>query len=137
MHPPRAGAFLISAESEDTMKILIIEDEHAIRADMIEVLHYENFEVYDAANGSEGVKLAREHLPDLILCDIRMPGITGFDVFQALQWQSETAAIPFIFLTAFVDADLREQAEALGVVHYLTKPFRLEELLELVNSFRK
>jgi CheY-like chemotaxis protein len=119
------------------MKILIIEDEHAIRADMVEVLHYENFEVWDAANGGDGLKLARLHLPDLILCDIRMPGISGFDVFTALTWDAATAAIPFIFLTAFADADLREQAEALGVVHYLVKPFQIPDLLELVNSFRK
>ena len=89
----------------DTMnalrKILVVEDEQSLRKDIIEMLSYEGFEVIGAENGRVGIEQAREHLPDLIICDIMMPEVDGYSVLDELRKETQTAAIPFIFLFAF------------------------------------
>ncbi|MCL1475922.1 putative bifunctional diguanylate cyclase/phosphodiesterase [Argonema antarcticum] len=115
-------------------KILVIEDEAAIRDNILELLETENYEGIGAANGSIGIHLAQEHTPDLILCDVRMPKIDGHGVLEALRHDPITAAIPFIFLTAQADkTDLRQGME-LGADDYLTKPCTSEELLRAIAS---
>jgi signal transduction histidine kinase len=110
-------------------KILVIEDEMSVRDNIVELLDAENFETVAAENGVEGVKRAREELPDLILCDVMMPHLDGYGVLEALQSDRATATIPFIFLTAKAEkADTRKGME-LGADDYLTKPFTIEELL--------
>ncbi|RMH69927.1 MAG: hybrid sensor histidine kinase/response regulator [Gemmatimonadetes bacterium] len=114
--------------------ILAIEDEYAIREAIKSVLSYEGFDVISARNGLEGVELAKKYLPDLILCDIMMPGLDGYEVIAELQKFQATATIPFVFLTARVDkTDLRRGME-LGADDYLMKPFRADELLAAVRT---
>lgn len=113
-------------------KILVIEDEQALRENLMCLLDAENFEVFGAANGSTGVELAKAHLPDVIICDVMMPLIDGFGVLNSLRSTPITATIPFIFLTAKVDKmDLRQGME-LGADDYLTKPFSRKELLAAI-----
>ncbi|MBD2312340.1 EAL domain-containing protein [Desertifilum sp. FACHB-1129] len=114
-------------------KILIIEDELPIRANILELLEAEDFEVLEAANGQEGVNLAKQHQPDLILCDIMMPILNGYEVLKLLQEDSETAIIPVILLTAKADnLDIRRGMQ-LGADDYLTKPCTPDELLQAVE----
>jgi len=115
-------------------KILVIEDEQKMRLRIQEILTYEGFETMGAANGHIGVQLAKEHLPDLILCDIVMPELNGYGVLAELRRDPLTVTIPFIFLTAKTAMnDLREGMN-LGADDYLTKPFMIDELLATINT---
>lgn len=115
-------------------KILVIEDEPSVRANILELLEAEDFEAVGAENGFMGAMWAQEYLPDLIICDVMMPEVDGYEVLSALRQVPTTAAIPFIFLTAMVDkADIRQGMD-LGADDYLTKPFTRAELLGAIAS---
>ena len=115
-------------------KILVIEDQPLVRANILEILELEEFDVVGAENGFFGTLWAQEHLPDLIICDVMMPEIDGYQVLGALRQNSTTATIPFIFLTAMADkADIRRGME-LGADDYLTKPFTTNELLTAIAT---
>lgn len=114
-------------------KILVIEDEEAIRENILELLEAENFEGIGAINGKVGIKLAIEKIPDLILCDMMMPEVDGYGVIKALRSEPLTATIPFIFLTAKADkVDVRTGME-LGADDYITKPCTPQELLKAIT----
>lgn len=115
-------------------KILVIEDEKFIRENILDLLQGENFNAIGAANGREGVRIAQEQLPDLIICDILMPELNGYEVLKTLQQNSITARIPFIFLTAKMSKTEVRQGMTLGADDYLTKPFSLEELLNAISA---
>ena len=80
--------------------LLLIEDNFDVRENTAEILELANYKVWTAANGKEGVELAKKHLPDLIICDIMMPELDGYGVLHILSHDKKTAVIPFIFLTA-------------------------------------
>ncbi|GAB4383223.1 MAG: hypothetical protein Kow00121_44730 [Elainellaceae cyanobacterium] len=115
-------------------KILVIEDEAQPREIFLRCLTFEGFLALAAESGTEGVKLAKSYLPDLIVCDIMMPDLDGYSVLSILHQDPTTAAIPFIFLTAKVTmADLRQGME-LGADDYLTKPCTVEQFLSAVTT---
>ncbi len=117
-----------------TKKVLVIEDAHSLRRDIIEMLGFEGYDAYGAENGLIGVERARELNPALIICDIMMPGLDGYGVLEALRSETTTSMIPFIFLTARTDrVDIRQGME-LGADDYLTKPFTAAELLKTVHT---
>ncbi len=114
-------------------KVLIVEDDPMLRNNISDVLELSGFEVVSAADGAQGVRVARAQLPDVIVCDVRMPGLDGYGVLRALQQDPATAAIPLIFLTAKAEnADRRAGLEA-GAAGYITKPFAIAELVEAVT----
>lgn len=115
-------------------KILVIEDDQAVRENLLELLESENFDVLGAENGILGVQLAREVIPDLILCDVMMPELDGHGVIQILRGNPTTAMIPFIFLTARADKLDFRQGMDLGADDYLTKPCTADELLRAVAT---
>lgn len=120
-------------EDKKVKKILVIEDEPPVRANILELFEAEDFEVVSAENGFVGTLWALEHIPDLIICDVMMPEIDGYEVLRVLRQDPVTATIPFIFLTAMADkADIR-QGMNLGADDYLTKPFTRAELLGAVS----
>lgn len=115
-------------------KILIIEDADSIRELITEILMNEGFQAIAASNGQQGLQLANTEFPDLIICDIMMPGLDGYGVLEQLRQNPKTVIIPFIFLTAKSGKkDLREGMQ-LGADDYLTKPFTEDELLNSVRS---
>lgn len=115
-------------------KILLIEDEPQMRKNMQLILRREGFEVVAAADGSEGILLAKRELPDLILCDVMMPEVDGYGVLGALRAERATETVPFIFLTAKGDkADIRSGMN-LGADDYLTKPVSVDDLLAAIQS---
>jgi len=114
-------------------RILIIEDDPAIRTQMAQVLRFEGFEALEAANGKLGVAAAASTLPDLIVCDIMMPELDGFGVLQALRENQRTAMIPFIFLTALVASQDRRHGMEEGADDYLTKPYNPAALVGSVR----
>jgi EAL domain-containing protein (putative c-di-GMP-specific phosphodiesterase class I)/FixJ family two-component response regulator len=113
-------------------RILIVEDNPDISSLTKDLLELEGFEVAIADNGREGVALARQQQPDLVLCDIMLPELDGYGVLMALRQHPASAMIPFIFLTAKAGkADLRRGMQ-LGADDYLTKPFTSQELLDAI-----
>ncbi|MCK6603430.1 MAG: response regulator [Ignavibacteriaceae bacterium] len=115
-------------------RILVIEDEDSIRETITDILEAENYEVFSAENGAAGIDLAREVLPDLILCDVMMPGLSGFDVLAQLRKETPTEATPFIFLTARSEKESLREGMNLGADDYLTKPFTIEDLLAAIKA---
>ena len=114
--------------------ILVIEDEEFVRENILELLDAEGFQAFGAENGKIGFELAKVKVPDLILCDVMMPGLDGYGVLTALRQDSVLASIPFIFLTAKASkSDLRQGME-LGADDYLTKPFTRAELLGAIGT---
>ncbi|HAJ60285.1 MAG TPA: hybrid sensor histidine kinase/response regulator [Cyanobacteria bacterium UBA8543] len=115
-------------------RILVIEDQPSVRENILDLLDAENFEVFGAADGKTGVELAKAKVPDLIICDVMMPELDGFEVLDSLRKDLETATIPFIFLTAKVEKTDWRQGMELGADDYLTKPFTAVELLGAIAT---
>jgi CheY-like chemotaxis protein len=115
-------------------KILVIDDNEAIRYSLEILLNAEEFEVVSAANGTVGIQLACKQHPDMILCDVLMPGMSGYEVLKTLQQTPATATIPFIFLTAMVDKNILQQSGSAQGSSYLIKPFTRDELLGIVTT---
>ena len=113
--------------------ILLIEDNNDIRENTCELLELEGYEVIFAVNGKIGLALAKEKKPDIILCDIWMPETDGYEVFNGLSSDAETANIPFIFLTASVEKKEIAAGYAMGAKGYIRKPFDTKELLDTVE----
>lgn len=114
--------------------ILLIEDNKDMRENIAEILELSKFKVYTAANGKEGVEQAQKNKPDLIVCDIMMPVLDGYGVIHLLAKNSETANIPFIFLTAKAERSDFRKAMEMGADDYVTKPFDDVELLNAIES---
>ncbi len=114
--------------------VLAIEDETDIREIIVEILTEEGFEVLEAENGQQGVKLAIDRVPDLVVCDISMPELDGYGVLKRLRENPQTKMTPFIFLTAKVTKDDLREGMNLGADDYLTKPFSVAELLGAVEA---
>ena len=115
-------------------KLLIIEDEVEIRCNLLELLKLEGYSVVGADNGMTGLIGAMEHTPDLIICDVMMPKLDGYDVLRALRQEPKTMGIPFIFLTALTNKSDIRRGMVLGADDYLTKPFTRSEVLSAVES---
>jgi DNA-binding response OmpR family regulator len=116
------------------IKILIIEDNQDVRENTAEILELANYEVYTAEDGEKGVAMAKLIQPDIIICDIMMPELNGYDVLLHLNKDKKTAGIPFIFLTAKTERTDVRKGMNLGADDYLTKPFEESELLDAVAS---
>jgi DNA-binding response OmpR family regulator len=114
--------------------ILVIEDEATILENILETLEFGEFTAFGAQDGQTGIKLARLHLPDLILSDIMLPEMDGYQVLAELRSDPTTASIPFIFMSAMTDRETSRQAMERGANGYLTKPFTPAELLIAVRT---
>ncbi|MDX2160061.1 MAG: response regulator [bacterium] len=122
------------AQNSAPPRILVVEDAHSLRRDIVEMLGFEGYQVFDAENGKRGVERAREVFPDLIICDIMMPIMSGLEVLAELRADKATATIPFIFLTARTDkSDIRMGMQS-GADDYVTKPFTAAELIAAVKA---
>ena len=109
--------------------ILVVDDDRLVLATLAHGLSQAGYDVIDADNGDEAILLARAHRPDLALLDIRMQGMSGFDVAAYLR---EYCQMPFMFLSAFSDEQTAAQVKALGAVAYLVKPLDIGQILPVV-----
>ena len=115
-------------------KVLLVEDDTVLRESTAELLELSNYQVFTAPNGIIGVQIALEEKPDVVVCDIMMPGMDGYAVLKALSENELTRSIPFIFLSAKTERrDVRKGME-LGADDYLTKPFEEAELIGAIES---
>ena len=115
-------------------KILVIEDESSLRKGICDVLSFEGYEVLEAENGIFGYEMTVVNMPDLILCDIMMPEMDGYDLLKLVRNNEATKLIPFVFLTALAErTDVRAGME-LGSDDYISKPFTRDELIKVVET---
>ena len=112
-------------------KILVVDDDRLVLATLSYGLTQAGFEVIDADNGDDAILLAREHRPELALLDIRMEGLTGFDVAAYLR---EFLQTPFMFLSAFADEATVAKVKELGAVAYLVKPLDISQIVPAVEA---
>lgn len=113
-------------------KILVVDDEPVIRDSIAEILHLHGYQVLTASNGIEGLEAIRQEIPDLIISDIMMPEMNGYQFYQRVRSNSEWLWIPFIFLSAKREGEDIRFGKELGVEDYLKKPIDAEDLLAAV-----
>ena len=114
--------------------VLLIEDDIALRENTAELIELSGFHVLTAPNGKIGIDIAKNKLPNIIVCDIMMPEIDGYGVLEALTGYNETSQIPFIFLSAKTEHKEIRKGMNLGADDYLTKPFDEDELISAIES---
>ena len=114
--------------------ILLIDDEDIMRALTATALELEGYAVHQAPDGKTGVAMAREHRPDIILCDVMMPLMDGYEVLAALRADPILCQIPFIFLTAKGEKKDLRLGMVSGADDYLTKPVGIEDLLSAIQA---
>ncbi|MGH7482187.1 MAG: response regulator [Longimicrobiales bacterium] len=115
--------------------VLIVEDNEDNRIVYTTILAHHGYEVLEAKNGEEGIQIARDHHPDLILMDISVPVIDGWKATKILKEDHDTAAIPVIALTAHALAEDRETARSVGCDGYLAKPCEPRTVVAEVEKF--
>ena len=113
--------------------ILVIEDQASIRANLLELLTEEGFDVFGFEKGFTGMMWALKHFPDLIICDIMLPDMDGYSILSQLRDYPTMANVPFIFLTAKADKSSIFEGMYLGADEYITKPFKRIELLQAIE----
>ena len=113
--------------------ILILEDEIEFRETLSSLLRDQGYEVVEVTTAEEGLKKIDEKIPDLIIADIKLPGIDGFDFFYELRKNAAYCIIPFVYLTAFNNLEAAKRAKQEGAADYITKPFELDYLITHVR----
>ncbi|MDP2885662.1 MAG: response regulator [Ignavibacteria bacterium] len=114
--------------------ILIIDDNSIERQTVQRALQKAGYTALAATDGTTGIEIAKEHLPDLIICDINMPELSGFDTLKMLKEDPQIKGIPFVFITGSVEAMAGKLGRQLGAEEYIEKPFSFSKLLAIVNS---
>jgi len=120
-----------------TARILVVDDDRLLRQMVRDQLEIADFAVGEAVDGADGLAQAAAFHPDLILLDLMMPDLDGYTVCRSLKAEQTTRAIPVIFLTVSSDLGLNRQAYAAGAAACLTKPFRREALLAVIQTTLK
>jgi CheY-like chemotaxis protein len=114
--------------------VLIVEDNMANVPHVRDYLAFKGFDVHVAVGGLEGVQMAEKLLPDVVLMDIQMPGVSGLDAIKLIREGTAAPDVPIIALTALAMDSDRERCLATGASHYLSKPYSVRALLELIES---
>lgn len=113
-------------------KVLVIEDATDTLTSLLDLIESQGFQAIGAKNGLIGLQLANEQMPDLIISDINMPEMNGYEVLEALRQNTKTARIPFIFLSGEEGNAARRLGLELGAADYLTKPVVNKQLMEAI-----
>lgn len=115
-------------------KVLLVEDENNLRANIAEILMMNNFDVITAENGKKGLDLLQHNSPDIIISDIYMPEMSGFEFYDKLQQTSNLKSIPFIFLSARAELQDIRTGMNMGADDYITKPVKHTDLINCINT---
>lgn len=118
-------------------RILVIEDDEKVQESIIDLLEIRGYEILRASNGKDGLELAMDKRPDLILCDVMMASVNGFSVLTSIRSQSQFEKTPFVFLSALSEQKYIEQGLSKGANRYIVKPFRAEELFNAIDELTK
>ena len=123
----------LPADRTKPARVLLVDDDASIRRLCSLSLRSVGIEVLEAEDGQRGLEQARRERPDLVLMDVMMPGLDGFELARALRGHESTRAIPFMFLSGEPAQENRARARGLGALAYLTKPFSPTELAKRVT----
>lgn len=126
---------MVSMNNADTPIILVVDDEAMNRELLEAILHIEHYQVYVARDGQTALQAVADHQPDLILLDVRMPDLSGFEVCEQLRSNPTTAHIPIVLLSGFDESEERERGMNAGADLYLARPFGADTLLTVVRRF--
>lgn len=118
-------------------KILIVDDEQDIVDSLQFVLEASGFDCFCAYNGEDGLRMAREVLPDLIILDVMMPKINGYKICRLLKYDNKYKNIPILMVTARSQEEDKLIGEETGVDEYITKPFELDDIVKKVEGYLK
>jgi two-component system response regulator (stage 0 sporulation protein F) len=113
-------------------KLLIVDDQNGIRILLMEVFSNEGYETYQASNGKLALDIVRSASPDLVLLDMKIPGMDGLDILKHIK--SIDSTIKVIMMTAYGELDMIKEATDLGAIMHFTKPFDIDELRTAVNN---
>lgn len=116
-------------------KVVLVEDNRNIRENATEMLELAKYKVYAAADGQEAMQIIRSQRPSLILCDIYMPVMDGYEVLEKVKEDPVLNSIPVVFLTALSEEAEVKKGLEMGAVHYIVKPFDDDELLKVVAAY--
>jgi two-component system sensor histidine kinase/response regulator len=116
------------------VQILVVEDDEAIRATMLDILEFNGYATLHAANGPDGLAMARRHRPDVVLTDIKMPGMDGFELIKAMRADEGTRATPIIIVSASVAPEQMRAGMDLGAEDFLVKPFTEDQVLSSIRA---
>jgi DNA-binding response OmpR family regulator len=119
----------------DKNHIFFVEDEPELLDSIAQFLRDQGYQVDAFPNAELALALLRKTVPDLVLADIKLPGIDGFEFFQEMKKTEAWAHIPVIFITAFNDLKAMRAAKSIGIADYLTKPFDLDDLVSRIQKF--
>ncbi len=119
---------------KDKKGILVVEDHDLLLLAIRDILEVEGYEVHTATDGVDALEVMENFMPDLIVADISMPRMDGYQFFETVRSHPEWVPIPFIFLTARAEREDRLKGKAMGAEDYITKPFDPQELVVVVNS---
>lgn len=114
--------------------ILIIEDDDIMLESMAEILRVSRYDVLRATNGQDGLQLAETHQPDLIICDMYMPGMEGWEVLRHIRQSCRTQDTPFLFITGHVARHIEQETLNSGADGYISKPFEVPALLRTIKT---
>ena len=117
-----------------TKRILVVEDQADLRAILRDLLTGSGYEVVEAADGGEGVAMAKSERPDLILMDIQLPVLDGYETTRQIRGNSELKTTPIIAVSSYAMKGDEEKARASGCNHYVTKPYSPMQLLRLIRG---
>jgi signal transduction histidine kinase len=120
--------------SHSSLNILVIEDDEAIRATLVDMLEFNGYGVIHAANGQDGLALARQQRPDVVLTDVSMPGLDGFDLIRALHADEQTRPTPIIVISASVEPERMRLAMDLGAEDFIVKPFTEDQIVRSIRA---
>ncbi|MEB3101859.1 response regulator [Ferviditalea candida] len=113
-------------------KVLIVDDQNGIRILLVEVFSSEGYETFQASNGKQALEIVKNHAPDIVLLDMKIPGMDGLEILKHIKnIDSETKVI---MMTAYGELDMIKEATELGALMHFTKPFDIDELRMAVNS---
>lgn len=124
-------------KGENMKRILIVDDEQDIVESLKFVLESADFTCYCAYNGEDGLRLAKELVPDLIILDVMMPKINGYKISRLLKYDAKYKNIPILMVTARSQEEDKLIGEETGADEYITKPFDLDEVVKIAEKYLK
>jgi len=116
----------------DKQKILIVDDQNGIRVLLVEVFSVEGYQTFQASNGKTALEIVRRENPDLVLLDMKIPGMDGLDILKHIK--AINPGVKVIMMTAYGELDMIKEATDLGALMHFTKPFDIDELRIAVNN---
>lgn len=113
-------------------KVLIVDDKNGIRVLLMEVFNNEGYETFQAPNGKTALEIVRKEAPDLVLLDMKIPGMDGLDILKHIK--NIDSSIKVIMMTAYGELDMIKEATELGAIMHFTKPFDIDEMRQAVQQ---